>query len=214
MRLRFAIPFLVLAGLAVAGATCRHEVAVTEPIKIEVTIRQEIHTYTHQVNDVVAGKGSVDDLVDSILAESEPGSEPGGGSSLLRGVERLFVNVAYAADEAARAKLKAAIEGRKARYAAVQQFLRDGSMGENRMGLLNFRQTQKTQTDARYAEAVRRTIAAENADRETFMSILAAEKGVAVSVVREEQHKANVAAAPAGAWIEVKKGDKWVWSQK
>jgi len=216
MRLRIAIPVLILVGLTVAGATCRHEVAVTEPIKIEVTIRQEIHTYTHQVNDVVAGNGSVDDLVDSILAGSEPaaGPESGGGSSLLRGVEGLFVNVAYAADEETRAKLKAAIEGRKARYAAVQQFLKDGSVGENRMGLLSFRQTQKTQTDARYAEAVRRTIAAENADRETFISILAAEKGVAVSVVREEQHVANVAAAPAGAWIEVKKGDTWVWSQK
>ncbi len=214
MRLRIAIPVLILAGLAVAGATCRHEVAVTEPIKIEVTIRQEIHTYTHQVNDVVAGKGSVDDLVDSILAESEPATGSDSGGSLLRGVEGLFVNVAYAADEATRAKLKAAIEGRKARYAAVQRFLKDGSVGENRMGLLSFRQTQKTQTDARYAEAVRRTIAAENADRETFMAILAAEKGVAVSVVREEQHTANVAAAPAGAWIEVKKGGKWVWSQK
>jgi len=37
---------------------------------------------------------------------------------------------------------------------------------------------------------------------------------VAVSLVREEQFKANVAAAPAGAWIEVKQGNTWVWSQK
>ena len=147
-------------------------------------------------------------------SSKEPGTEPGGDSSLLRSVERLFVNVAYAADEATRAKLKAAIEGRRGRHGAVQQFLRDLSMGENRLGLLSFRETAKTKSDARYAEAVRRTIAAENADRETFISILAAQKGVAVSVVREEQHKANVAAAPSGAWIEVKKGDKWVWSKK
>ena len=210
MKTHVLIAVLVLAGLALLGATCRHEVVTPEPIKIEVTIRQEIHHYTHQVNDVVAGKGSVDDLVDSILAESEPGD----GSSLLRGIEQLFVNVAYAADEATRAKLKAAIEGRKARHGAVQQFLRNGSMGEKHNALLSFRETQKTPTYARYAEAVRRTIAAENADRETFISILAAQKGVAVSLVREEQFKANVAAAPKGAWIEVKQGNKWVWSQK
>jgi len=216
MKLRFGIPLLILAGFALAGATCRHEVAVTEPIKIEVTIRQEIHEYVHQVNDVVAGKGSVDDFVDSILAESESETETetGGGSSLLRRIERLFVNVAYAAGEDTRAKLKAAIEGRKARYAAVQQFLRDGSLGENHMALLSFRETQKTKTDARYAQAVRLTISKENADRETIIAIIAAQKGVAVSIVREEQFKANVTAAPAGAWIEVKQGDKWVWSHK
>lgn len=210
MRLRFAIPFLVLAGLAVAGATCRHEVAVTEPIRIEVTIRQEIHTYTHRENEVVAGKGSVDDLVNELFPEEESGDS----SSLMRGIERLFVNVAYAADESAKEKYRAAVEGRKARYGKVRQYLKDGSVGENHLALLSFRQTQKTQTDARYAEAVRRTIAAENADLETIIAIWAAKKGVAVSVVREERFKANVAAAPAGAWIEVKKGNKWVWSKK
>ena len=80
--------------------------------------------------------------------------------------------------------------------------------------MLSFRATDKTRSDAAYANAVKQTIAAENADRETFISILAAEKGVAVSLVREEQFKANVAAAPAGAWIEVKQGNTWVWSQK
>lgn len=210
MRMRFAIPFLVLAGLVLGGATCRHEVVTPDPIKIEITIRQEIHHYTHLVNEAVAGNVPVDDVVDEILAEPE--SE--GGSSLLRGVERLFVNVAYAADEATRAKLKAAIEGRRARLATVQQHLKDGSAGENHLGLLSFRETTKTKADANYAKAVKDMIAKENADRETIIAVIAAHRGWAVSLVREEQFKNNVAKAPSGTWIEVAKDGAWVWSQK
>ncbi len=210
MKTHVLIAVLVLAGLALLGATCRHEVVTPEPIKIEITIRQEIHHYTHQVNDVVAGKGSIDDAVDELFGDSESN----GGESLLRGIERLFVNVAYAAGEDAKAKFRAALKGRQTRYAKVQQYLTDGSVGENHKGLLSFRPTAKTKADADYAKAVRQTIAKENADRETIIAIIAAQKGVAVSLVREEQFKANVAAAPKGAWIEVKQGNKWVWSQK
>ena len=209
MKARFAIPWLVLVGLALLGVTCRHEVVTPEPIKIEVTIRQEIHHYTHQVNDVVAGKGSIDEAVDTLFAEEESG----GGSSLLRHIGSFFIGEAYA-DGDAKARFRAALEGRRGRYATVQQYLRDGSVGENHRALLSFRQTDKTRANADYANAVRNTIAAENADRETIIAIIAAQKGVAVEVVREEQFTANVAAAPAGAWIETKKGDGWVWSQK
>jgi len=208
MRLRHSMPLLMLAGLVLLGATCRHEVVTPEPIKIEITIRQEIHHYTHAANDAVAGKGDIGSVVDDIF------SEPGPGSSILHEIEGLFIGTAYADNGDARARLTAALEGRKARYPTVQKHLKDGSAGENRRGLLSFRATAKTRSDAAYATAVKKTIAAENADRETFISIVAAYKGIAVSVVREEQHKANVAAAPAGAWVEVKQGGKWVWSQK
>ncbi len=211
MKARFVIPLLMLVGLAVLGVTCRHEVVTPEPIKIEVTIRQEIHHYTHQVNEAVAGNVPVDDVVDSILAE--PAAE-GGGSSLLRGIESLFIGTAYAADDATRARLTAAINGRRGRHATVQQYLKDGSAGENHRALLSFRETAKTKADANYANAVRSTITAENADRETIIAIIAAHKGVAVEIVREEQFTANVNAAPAGAWVEVKQGGGWVWSQK
>ncbi len=210
MKVRLTIPFLMLAGFALLGATCRHEVVTPEPIKIEVTIRQEIHHYTHEANAVVSGKTDTDDYLDKLLEESASD----GGSSLLRSIEGLFINVAYAANQDARAKLKAALEGRKARHATVQKYLKDKSVGENHKGLLRFRATAKTQSDAKYAKAVKATVAAENADRESFIATLAAVKGVAVSLVREEQFKANVTAAPAGAWVEVRKDNKWVWSQK
>ncbi len=210
MKTHVLIAVLVLAGLALLGATCRHEVVTPEPIKIEITIRQEIHHYTHQVNEAVAGNVPVADVVDDILAEPPAA----GGSSLLRGVERLFIGVAYAADDATRAKLTAAIEGRRSRNATVKQYLKDGGAGENHKGLLSFRPTAKTKADADYAKAVKDTIAKENADRETIIAIIAAHQGVAVSLVREEQFKANVAAAPKGAWVEVKQSNKWVWSQK
>ena len=211
MNARLVIPLLMLVGLALLGATCRHEVATPEPIKIEVTIRQEIHHYTHQVNEAVAGNVSIDDVVDDILAEP---SADGGGSSLLRGIESLFIGTAYAADDATRARLTAALQGRRGRHATVQGYLRDSSVGENHRALLSFRQTAKTKSDAAYAKAVRDTIAAENADRDVIIAIIAAHKGVAVDVVRDEQFTANVAAAPAGAWIEVKQGGGWVWSKK
>jgi len=210
MSVRVAIPLLMVIGLVLAGATCRHEVVTPEPIKIEITIRQEIHEYVHQVNDVVAGKASAEDAADALFAEPESG----GGSSLLREIGELFIGSAYAAGEDAKARYIAALKGRQGRYATVQQYLSDGSVGENHQALLSFRETNQTKSDAAYANAVKQTIAAENADRETIISIIAAQKGVAVSVVREEQFKANVAAAPAGAWIEVKQGDTWVWSQK
>ena len=210
MKARFVIPLLMLAGLAIAGVTCRHEVVTPEPIKIEITIRQEIHEYVHQVNDVVAGKASAEEAADALFAEPEAG----GGSSLLRGIERLFIAEAYAADEGAKARYVAALKGRQARYATVQQYLSDGSAGESHRAVLSFRQTDKTRADADYAKAVRNTIAAENGDRETIIAIIAAQKGVAVDVVREEQFTANVAAAPGGAWIEVRQDGGWVWSKK
>jgi hypothetical protein len=200
----------MLAGLALLGVTCRHEVVTPEPIKIEVTIRQEIHHYTHQVNEAVAGNVPVEDVVNDILSEP-PAS---GGNSLLQGVEELFIGAAYAADDETRARLTAAIEARRGRHGTVQQYLKDGSVGENHNALLGFRDTDKTRADAGYAKAVRDTIAVENADRETIISIIAAHRGVAVNIVREEQFKANVAAAPGGAWVEVKQGNNWVWSQK
>jgi hypothetical protein len=210
MRTGFALLILVLAGFALAGATCRHEIVTPEPIKIEITIRQEIHEYVHQVNDAVAGKVSAEEAADALFSQPKPD----GGGSLLRGIEGLFVNVAYAAEDDARAKFVAALKGRQDRYATVQQYLRDGSAGENHMGLLSFRETPRTKSDGNYANAVHDTINKENADRETMIAIIAAQKGVAVSLVREEQFTANVAAAPSGAWIEVQQGDHWVWSQK
>jgi hypothetical protein len=210
MKARFVIPLLMLTGLILLGVTCRHEVVTPEPIKIEVTIRQEIHEYVHQVNDVVAGKASAEEAADALFAESPPGN----GSSLLRGIERLFISEAYAAEGDAKARYVAALKGRQSRYASVQQYLKDGSVGENHSALLSFRETAKTKADAAYAKAVKATIAAENTDRETIIAIIAAQKGVAASVVREEQFTANVAAAPAGAWVEVKQGGGWVWSQK
>jgi len=209
MKAHVVIPLLMLAGLALLGATCRHEVVTPEPIKIEVTIRQDIHHYTHQVNEAAAGKISAEEAAEALFAE--PAS---GGGSLLHEIERLFINEAYAAGEDAKATFIAALKARQGRYATMQQYLSDGSVGENHQGLLSFRANDKTRSNPAYANAVRQTMAAENADRETIISIIAAQKGVAVSLVREEQFKANVAAAPAGAWIEVKQGNTWVWSQK
>lgn len=217
MKARFVFPLLLLTGLTLLGVTCRHEIVTPEPIKIEVTIREEIHTYTHQVNDAVAGKGSIDDAVDALFNDtSSESSGSGGGSSLLQGIESLFIPAAYAAgnDEEAKARLRTALQNRKDRYATIQQYLREGSAGENHTGLLSFRESDKTKADANYAQQVKNTINKENADRETIISIIAARKGVAVSIVREEQFVANVNAAPPGAWIEVKQGESWIWSKK
>jgi hypothetical protein len=212
MKARFVIPLLMLTGLILLGVTCRHEIVTPEPIKIEVTIREEIHTYTHQVNDAVAGKASIDDTVDALFAEEPPSD----GSSLLHGLEGLFISTAYAAegDNTAKERFRAALQHRKDRHATIQQYLTEGSAGENHNALLSFRQSNKTKADANYAQQVKNTINQENTDRETIISIIAARKGVAVSIVREEQFVANVNAAPPGAWIEVKQGESWIWSQK
>ncbi|MBN1918014.1 MAG: DUF1318 domain-containing protein [Verrucomicrobia bacterium] len=215
MNSRLVIPLLMLmlAGAALLGVTCRHEVVTPEPIKIEVTIRQEIHQYTHQVNDAVAGKASVDETVDALFPEEEPA---GDGNSLLHEIEGLFIPTAYAAegDGSARERFRAALQSRKDRHATIQQYLKEGSAGENHDALLSFRASNKTQANAEYAQQVKNTINQENADRETIIAIIASRKGVAVSIVREEQFTANVNAAPAGAWIEVKQGESWIWSKK
>jgi len=221
MKARFVIPLLMLTGLILLGVTCRHEIVTPEPIKIEVTIREEIHTYTHQVNDAVAGKGSIDDTVNELFKDTgsdsgTPSGDSSGGSSLLQGIEGLFISTAYAAegDNEAKERLRTALQNRKDRYATIQQYLKEGSAGEKHNALLTARQSDKTKADAGYAQQVQNTINKENADRETIISIIAARKGVAVSIVREEQFVANVAAAPPGAWIEVKQGESWIWSQK
>ena len=216
MRMRLALPLIILAGLALLGVTCRHEIVTPEPIKIEVTIREEIHHYTHQVNDAVAGKASIDDTVDALFPAEDSSAGSSGGSSLLRGLEGLFISTAYAAegDNETKERFRAALQHRKDRHATIQQYLREGSAGENHNALLSARPSDKTKADANYAQQVRNKINQENADRETIISIIAAQKGVAVSVVREEQFVANVNAAPVGAWIETKQGESWIWSQK
>jgi hypothetical protein len=51
MKTGLLLLILVLAGTALVGTGCVLEIVTPEPIKMEVTIRQETHEYIHQVKD-------------------------------------------------------------------------------------------------------------------------------------------------------------------
>lgn len=222
---RIIVLSLVLPPVVVALqlASCRPQIDINppkDPIKIEVKV--ELHIYQHAVQDLGYITGSlpepgVEPTPEPTKEEEEtspPANQPTesrGGDILL---QLLGVGVAYAEAVPNQQQLKMVLESMRKRYATLAKYKADGSIGENRSGLVEGRPSQKM-SDPKYAAAVRKTIADENADRRRLYEVRARIDGTSPQAQAIAYAKAwREKYARPGEWIEVPVEKKWVWKQK
>jgi uncharacterized protein YdbL (DUF1318 family) len=100
------------------------------------------------------------------------------------------------------------------RYPTLAKYKADGSVGENRNGLVEARPSDKM-SDSKYAAAARKTIAEENADRRRLYDLRARIDGTSPQAQAVAYAKAwREKYARPGEWIETPVEGKWVWRQK
>lgn len=106
-----------------------------------------------------------------------------------------------------------AIQNREFNKDDVDEFKRDGAVGENVRGLLEIRPVSRLQTDANYRKLVEEIIAEENRDRQLIMQrimeINPTAQATGVSEVEKVFAKLNRDSAKAGEWMQLSDG-AWV----
>ena len=105
-----------------------------------------------------------------------------------------------AAHPAAATPEEAALQKRfKARYPQLQQFKRDGVIGETDAGFVDFVKGKD--------EKAAKIVDEENTDRKTLFKLIADREGITIEVVAQRAAKRNFDHAKPGEWL--KEGGKW-----
>jgi hypothetical protein len=112
----------------------------------------------------------------------------------------------------AAADFRSAMDRRRDRMSEIQELKNNRLVGEGRSGILSLR----NRPAGEYGDYVEKTVEAENLDRETLMRSEAAEKGIDLAKVREEQWRHWQRKSFPGEWIEVANDDgtTFRWEQK
>jgi uncharacterized protein YdbL (DUF1318 family) len=112
----------------------------------------------------------------------------------------LAAHAAKPAAPAAATPEEAALQKRfKARYPQIQQFKKEGVIGETEAGYLDFVKTKD--------EKAAKVVEEENADRKTLYKIIADREGITIEVVAQRAAKRNFDHARQGEWL--KEAGKW-----
>jgi uncharacterized protein YdbL (DUF1318 family) len=105
-----------------------------------------------------------------------------------------------AAHPAAATPEEAALQKRfKARYAQIQQFKKEGVIGETDAGFVDFVKAKD--------EKATKVVDEENADRKTLYKLIADREGITIEVVAQRAAKRNFDHAKPGEWL--KEAGKW-----
>ena len=99
---------------------------------------------------------------------------------------------------------------RRSRLGEIQALKNSRLVGENRAGLLEIR----NQPAGEYGDYVRKTVAAENADRGKLMQKLAKDRGVPLAEIERSQAALFRQSSFTGEWYEEEEGGGFVWKQK
>ena len=103
-----------------------------------------------------------------------------------------------------------AIQNREFNKDDVEEFKRDGAVGENARGLLDIRPLPRLQTDANYRKLVEDIVAEENRDRQIIMQrITEINSNAPASEVEKVFAKMNHDNARSGDWLQLPDG-AWV----
>lgn len=172
---------ILLFCLMLAMGCARVKVeAPKEPIKVDVTMRLDI--YQHIEKDI----NQIEDMI-SGPAETKPSSDN-------RGLLGFFITPAYA-QEGLSPKVEEAAMRRKERRGEIVSWQAKGILGENKVALLEIRQTADP--------SVKALVNAENDDRMTIYKEVADKNGSAVAEVQKMYAKRLQSDAPSGTPIEV-----------
>ncbi len=198
----FVAALLVLAVVFALSCTIKQE----KPFAVVVDVNVRIDVYQH-----------ASDVLDYIHGESEtlPEIKPKSSSLLDGALDILFgVRTASAAENPDLQKYRELIESMKKRAGKVLQYKNDQSVGENHKGLLSVRESNKMKSDPKYAEAGKKLVNDENRDRKQFYELSAKMHNKSYDEIAKTFAKARRDKSKPGHWIEVKKGDRWLWQKK
>ena len=172
----------VLLALTVFAIGCARVSlqAPKEPIKLDISMRLDV--YQHVEKDI----NSIEDIVSGADKVSKAGTDK---QSFLRH----FVGTAYAEDALDPVVEQAALS-RKARREQVSSLLQSGSVGENKLGLLEIRNSGNP--------AANDVVSAENKDRMVIYQALAAKNSTTVEQIQKPYALRLQKDAPQGAPIE------------
>ena len=191
MRKIFVIALMVLlafgcARLSVGGSR--------EPIKVDISMRLDV--YQHVVKDI--------DNIEDIVSGGKQKSKTQGNQSWLD----YIVPSAYA--QGLDPEVEKAALSRKDRYDLLISLEEKGVVGENKLGLVEVRNTKQAEASAR--ELVKQ----ENNDRMVIYKSLAQKNGVSVDEIQKIYAKKLQEIAPAGTAIEVlsEKTQAYEWKVK
>ena len=173
---------VVLLALTVFAIGCARVSlqAPKEPIKLDISMRLDV--YQHVEKDI----NSIEDIVSGTDKITKAGADK---QSFLR----YFTGTAYAEDALDPAVEQAALS-RKARRDQIFSLLQAGKAGENRLGLLEIRDSSDS--------AVSELVATENKDRMVIYQALAAKNNTTVEQIQKPYALRLQKDAPQGAPVE------------
>ena len=109
----------------------------------------------------------------------------------------------------------AAVQNREFNKDDVEEFKRDGAVGENNKGLLELRPLDRLQKDAAYRKLVEQIVAEENRDRQIILKRISAINPAVQSASASEVETAFAQLqrdnAKPGEWLQLSSGE---WSRK
>jgi uncharacterized protein YdbL (DUF1318 family) len=109
----------------------------------------------------------------------------------------------------------AAVQNREFNKDDVEEFKRDGAIGENNKGRLELRPLERLQKDAAYRKLVEQIVAEENRDRQIILKRIAAVNPAVQAATPGEVESAFAQlqrdAAKPGEWLQLSSGE---WTRK
>lgn len=214
--------FVAAAGGCAVGHKRGHEATVSkyESPNSELSLRREAEA-RRVIRTIIIEYGPSEgaDSGTSPVTETRTVPLPDAGATKPGAflLKLLGVKPAYAQTLPPQQQLEAIMKSMGQRLPALSRYKADGSVGENRLGYVEARPSERMRSDRNYAAAVAATIEAENADRRRLYQTQAqmyrsSAEGVAASYAKVWQDKAK-----PGEWIEVlvdKQTNRWEWRKK
>jgi len=190
-----AAPLFVAVFFTGLPACTKHEVTLKseDPIVIKLEARVDIYNHAAEIEDIVSG----DKPLESLEEDKKENQE---GSWLkLNGLS----SRAWAATLSEKEE---AIQNRRNRFSRVADLKTRGLAGENHRGYLEPR--------GKCSQEVKDLIKAENQDRKIIYQATANEQGVSLAEVEAIFAQLHRDRAEPGEWIQINRGDNWVWAKK
>jgi len=214
--------FVAAAGGCAVGHKRGHEATVSkyEAAGSELSLRREEEA-RRIVRKIIIEYGPSEGTESGAPPQTETKTVPVPDASASKPgaflLKLLGVRPAYAQTAPSQQQLEAIMKSMGQRLPVLSRYKADGSVGENRLGYVEARPSDRMRSDRNYAAAVAATIEAENADRRRLYQTQAqmyrsAPEGVAASYAKVWQDKAK-----PGEWIEVlvdRQTNKWEWRKK
>ncbi len=174
---------ILLASVILSLGCARVRVeAPKEPIKVDISMRLDI--YQHVEKDINA--------IENIVSGSKEAPKSSDNHSLLD----YFISNAYA-QEGLSPEVEQAALRRKDRRSALVSWEEEGTVGENKSGLVEIRKPENT------SHTLEPLVKAENDDRMIIYQAVANKNGTSVDDVQKLYAKRLQSDAPAGTPIEV-----------